>query len=342
MTLTSKERVDKPMDHHFAIRKISSEDDVGIIPYTPNVVSVYADSIRRQRSDSFVHSYNNNNRITGTTKIATAKTTTAKTTTTKTTTNTTLQTRTLSIRRPIHIDLKHEEVDSEDDQEKQTVYLDYNNNITRSRSNSNNTNNSFQNSVGNSLHINTSLSTPGNTNKNDTGAILEGVLIRRAIRPSSHLTQQQANKEDSLSSSPKDGLNLSSPSSSASSPSSMTETVTPSVLPSSSTSTPISIPDSSIPWQPPSLTIPTHNNTNNTAISSLDNENTMSSVVSKLIPRKEKQMDDYTKHPSLFKRLAHIHHHNHYGPKLYRDDHLYENMLMSPSNTTSIDQDTEL
>jgi hypothetical protein len=68
----------------------------------------------------------------------------------------------------------------------------------------------------------------------------------------------------------------------------------------------------------------------------LDDDTTIGSVVSKMLPKKDKSLDDYSKHPSLFKRLAQRHHH---GPRLYRDDAMVSS---SPSATVIMDQDTEL
>lgn len=362
MTLTSKESVDKLHGVPFTIRKISSEDDVGSLPrshYTPKVISVYADSIRRQRSDSFVHSYNHHHHKSNSNNYNTHQIPTA--------------TRTLSTRRPIHTHLNTDD-DGDDSVDKpdptsgdstndRSGFLTVNNininNIVDSSSRSS----SIRNSGGSyhsrpstptatppSLHINTSSSTTSN-GKNDNGAILEGVLIRRAIRPGSHLAHQQQKatavvKDDLItpSSSPKDEGK---------------ETLTYSPTPITNTATTTAITqnggiispvsstlDSSIPpptpWQPPSLTTPHPNNLTISSMTSpppLDDDATtmVGSVVSKMLPRKDKSMEDYSKHPSLFKRLAQRHH-NH-GPRLYREDAMASS---SPSATVIMDQDTEL
>ncbi|SAM06195.1 hypothetical protein [Absidia glauca] len=353
MTLTSKESVDKLHGAPFTIRKISSEDDVGGLPrshYTPKVISVYADSIRRQRSDSFVHSYNHHHKSNNSNNHNTHQTPTA--------------TRTLSARRPIHSHMSTQDDDDNDSMDKpdpttcdstndRSGFLTVNNiNINNNVNSSSNS--SIRNSGGSyhsrastltatppSLHINTSSSTTSH-GKNDTGAILEGVLIRRAIRPGSHLAhqQQKATTKDDLitpSASPKDEEKETL----TYSPTPITNTTTPLIQNGGIISPVSSTLDSSIPtpWQPPSLTTPHPSNLTISSMSSpppLDDDTTIGSVVSKMLPRKDKSLDDYSKHPSLFKRLAQRHHH---GPRLYRDDAMASS---SPSATVIMDQNTEL
>ncbi|CAO3587645.1 unnamed protein product [Absidia cylindrospora] len=190
-----------------------------------------------------------------------------------------------------------------------------------------------------SLHINTNPATT--INKSETGAILEGVLIRRAVRPGSPLIATLSspqnptlNESDTLSRFPRIATTALTPTSETSmSPTPTTTATTP--------STP------SAPWLPPSLTTPQHSNITISSLSSGTYDENPEGVkplpdVSKLQLKSEKTVDDQSnKHPSLFKRLAQFHHSS--GSRSYHDEQLHEFMKSSPSHTAAIlDQDTEL
>ncbi|ORX53490.1 RabGAP/TBC [Hesseltinella vesiculosa] len=143
----------------------------------------------------------------------------------------------------------------------------------------------------------------------NAGPILEGVLIRRAVRPASHLHHH---KDDSSASSasPQEEHPL-SPLGSLASPHN-DDQAQPAPL----------LVDSSQPWQPPTLT----NQTPLSLQQQLPSDEPHPSLVAKLLSKGE---------DSLFHRLTHRHH------RLPQHDYNHDQMIYPPP-TPLMDQDTEL
>ncbi|CAO3632058.1 unnamed protein product [Cunninghamella blakesleeana] len=355
---------------NFIIRKISSEDNVALLPqlqHTKSVVANYAESIRRQRSDSFVHSH----------RIQQQPTNNKNNT----------ESRILSIYNNYTTDIDTDNMDFNKDsnQDNSMLHAKILSAATKPSSLTNTTP---------TLHINTSISynnnnininnynndnSNNNNNNKDTGAILEGILIRRAIRPASLLPHT---KEDvnNTSSSPASESPFSLPSESPEEPKSLSISISSSTLTSTTTksspsittpspplpppihpsSTTSSLSNESMlqhPWEPPSLlsnhlnnnnsnhnnhilnknnhhhNIHNHNNSNYNHMHASQSNHSISSSTNDDSSSSLKQPS------SLFKRLANRQHH---GLNLTRDDMLSPENILYPPSTPTLDQETEL
>ncbi|ORZ16888.1 hypothetical protein BCR42DRAFT_22445 [Absidia repens] len=251
--MKAKEKAKNLHTPQFTIRKISSEDDVSGLPRshcTSQIVSGYADSIRRQRSDSFVHSYNHR-------KV--------------------FHTRT--VQKPLQLGADDDDGDVEVDMNENDHGFKPNSNQS-SRSDvpsitttTNTVNSRARNShtaspksvapssMKSSLHINTNPA--ATTNRNETGAILEGVLIRRAIRPGSPLTATLPSSQNATLNEPCTPSRLPRITTAALTP---TSEISVSPIASATTTTTPSTP--SAPWLPPSLITPQHSNITISSLSS--------------------------------------------------------------------------